>query len=111
MSTHCIVALALNDNTYATAYINSDGYPEHMMPMLNKHFSEYVEAARLCSRNDMRGIYEPNPAHDTTRVDIQGCMQVFKDGGPAEKVTELPTNGYVYVYSDGAWEEYDTLVA
>ena len=106
MSTPCRVALKLEDNTYAVAYINSDGYPEHMLPMLNKHFSEYLEAARLCSRNDMRGIYEPDPSHDSTRARIEGCMQIFKDGGPAELLNALPDEQYVYVYNYGEWSQH-----
>jgi hypothetical protein len=69
MSTRCLIALQLDDNNVKYIYCHHDGYPKHMLNILNNHYNTNEKIEELFSLGDLSSI-------DTT---TQTCCAYHRD--------------------------------
>ncbi len=64
MGTNSAICIPLENGECIGILASSDGYPSHMLPLLNKHYSSLEQANQLIHGGNIRVLYEnyePNP--------------------------------------------------
>ena len=61
MSTRAVIALQLPDDNVIATYLHFDGYPDHVMPILEGGYLDPDEALELIEGGELRSI-SPRPA-------------------------------------------------
>ncbi len=56
MSTTCTIAIQDDHGRFRSIYCNYDGYPEHMLKVLNEHFNKRDDASLLIKGGDVRFV-------------------------------------------------------
>ncbi|TWU61954.1 hypothetical protein [Crateriforma conspicua] len=101
MSTRAVVALKLPDQTVVATYLHFDGYPDHVLPILETGYLDPDEALELIEGGELRSI-SPRPAEP----------EYFATSRPTERLQsadELPglarylNAGHIYYYGDKRW--------
>lgn len=101
MSTRAVIALKLPDETIVATYLHFDGYPDHVMPILEGGYLDPDEALELIEGGELRSI-SPRP----------GQPEYFATSRPTEvllSADELPQLArylnaeHIYYYGDERW--------
>ena len=121
MSTHCGIAV-LTEEGYITIYCHNDGYPEHMLPILNNNYNSEELALELVGYGDASFISNkirpttPNHSFNTPERDV--CIYYHRDRKEPweqveptvyshhEKKRLLNSFYYMYVYEGSYWAFY-----
>lgn len=101
MSTHCLIGCAYGDKVYF-AFCKTDGYPEHMVPILRTYHTRDFLMKNIINLNGFThlneygepvGIYEDEPAHICSLEEyVNGSVGTYID--------------YRYLYQDCEWKCY-----
>ena len=106
MSTRAVIALQLPDYKVIATYLHFDGYPDHVMPILEGGYLDPDEALELIEGGELRSI-SPRPAEP----------EYFEDSRPTENLQspdELPRLArylnaeHIYFYGDDGWTHQRT---
>ncbi|MDV6033216.1 MAG: hypothetical protein F9B45_24640 [Phycisphaera sp. RhM] len=101
MSTRAVIALKLPDETVVATYLHFDGYPDHVMPVLEGGYLDPDEALELIEGGELRSL-SPRPAQP----------EYFATSRPTERLQsadELPRLArylnaeHIYYYGDERW--------
>ena len=102
MSTHCLIGYQINKNLVRYAWCCTDGYPEHMVPILKTIENEDFLAEKIIKANEFRHLYEDcsirEPYEETKE---HYCTVEDFISGKA-----VPFTDYVYLYKYGEWVCY-----
>ncbi len=117
MSTRSAIIIKTEDG-FAGIYCHSDGYPDHVGAVLDKHYNTPEKAAELISMGDLSSLYEkPNPdpgtPHSFDEPQERVTVAYHRDRGEKfsppitgtsvfDVAKRIYHNGYVYVF-DGKW--------
>ena len=119
MSTPSIIACHTEDG-YLSIYCHNDGYPDHMLSMLQNNYNSFEKAKDLVSLGDASCIYErlspsENSEHSFDRPERGVCIFYHRDRGEPwsqnapviyQKTQLLNAHYYVYVFENGKWVLY-----
>lgn len=120
MSTQCGIAIK-TEKGYDTIYVQSDGYPEYMWPMLTENYNSEELAAELVSMGDASCINKNiGPASEQSRLhsnqhNNDACVfyhrdfhDTWWDAAPAcyDKAELVNYHYYTYIWEDGSWHFY-----
>ena len=117
MSTHCGIAIK-TEKGYETIYVHSDGYPEHMWPILTENYNSEELAVKLIGGGDASFIaekFETDQSHSFDKPQYDTCCFYHRDRGEdwnevatAKKKKKDIFNGfyYSYIWEDGCWNFY-----
>ena len=101
MSTRAIIALRLLDDSVLATYLHFDGYPEHVMPILEGGYLDPHEALELIEGGELRSI-SLRPAEP----------EFFEKSRPTQRLQsahELPRLArylnaeHIYYYGEERW--------
>lgn len=102
MSTHCLIGYQINRNLIRYAWCCTDGYPEHMVPILRTIENEDFLAEKIIKVNEFRHLYENcflgDPYEDTK--EHYCTVEDFISG------EVVPFSFYRYLYRYGKWVCY-----
>lgn len=85
MSTHCSVTLATKENTFQTVYCHWDGYPDHVLKILQRFYNSYEKAEALIRYGDISELAPrlratPNRGEHTFENPQKGvCLFFYRD--------------------------------
>ena len=72
MSTHCLIGYAFGDKVYF-AYCQTDGYPEHMVPILRTiHDGDFL-AKKIINAGEFSHLYEDCKAEPYEDAEQHAC--------------------------------------
>ena len=99
MSTHCLIGYQINRNLIRYAWCCTDGYPEHMIPILRTIENEDFLVEKIIKVNEFRHLYEDcslrDPYEDTK--EHYCTVEDFISG------EVNPFSFYRYLYKYGEW--------
>lgn len=118
MSTPSIIACHTEDG-YLAIYCHNDGYPDHMLNMLQMHYNTREKAEALVNLGDASCIYErlipsPDSGHSFDHPEKGVCIFYTRDRGepwiqnaPAiYQKHQFKAHYYAYVFEAGRWVMY-----
>jgi hypothetical protein len=102
MSTHCLIGYQINKNLVRYAWVMTDGYPEHMVPILRTIEDEDFLVEKIIKVNEFRHLYEDcslrDPFEETK--ELYCTVEEFITGQAA------PYTNFAYLYKFGEWRCY-----
>ena len=113
MGTSANINVKVGDH-YCASYVNFDGYPEHTLTILKKHYTTQEAALQLVALGDLSGIDErANPTegsgHSYATPEKGVCIAYGRDRGETGtgmQVSTEPQNteSYAYLFENGEWK-------
>lgn len=100
MSTHCLIGCAFGDKVYF-AYCQTDGYPEHMVPILRTIHDYDFLAKKIINAGEFRHLYENCKVEPYEDAEQHTCS--------LEEFINNETgifSDYRYLYQDCEWKCY-----
>ena len=124
MSTPSRIAVKLSDNSsYMSIYCHWDGYPEYMMPILTKNYTDEKIVKKLVGFGSASIIAEKlEPAtdeHSFDKPEKDVCVFYHRDRGERwdwnvpivhgtrEELFSKYGRDYIYIFEEGQWTCYD----
>lgn len=102
MSTHCLIGYQINRNLIRYAWCCTDGYPEHMVPILRTIENEDFLVEKIIKVNEFRHLYEDGSLRDPYE-DTKEHYCTVEDFISGEV---NPFSFYRYLYKYGEWVCY-----
>ncbi|QDT62417.1 hypothetical protein SV7mr_49650 [Stieleria bergensis] len=103
MSTRALIALQLPDNTVVATYLHFDGYPDHVMPILEGGYLDPDEALELIEGGELRSI-SPRPAEPEYFEDSLPTGKLQSAEGLPRLARHLNAE-HIYYYGDDRWTQ------
>src|SRR6056297_3372574 len=101
MSTRAIIALRLPDDSVRATYLHFDGYPEHVLPILQNGYLDPEEALELIQGGEIRSL-PPRPempeyfANSHATEDLAGVSDL-------PRLARYLNAEHLYLMTDDGW--------
>lgn len=101
MSTRAVIALQLPDETVVATYLHFDGYPDHVMPILEGGYLDPDEALELIEGGELRSI-SLRPAQ-TEYFETSRPTEVLRSADDLPRLARNLNAEHIYYYGDERW--------
>ena len=101
MSTRAVIALKLPDESVVATYLHFDGYPDHVMPILEGGYLDPDEALELIERGELRSI-SPRPA-EPEYFATSRPTEVLQSAAELPRLARYLNAEHIYYYGDERW--------
>lgn len=99
MSTHSLIGYELEDGTIEFVYCHCDGYPEHQLPILTKHYNTREKAIELVSKGRMFALLD-----DINNIDF------YTQRGEELQIYKSDSVRHFFFYNIDLWQEYSYYI-
>ncbi|MBB3205568.1 hypothetical protein FHS27_001368 [Rhodopirellula rubra] len=106
MSTRAVIALQLPDETVVATYLHFDGYPDHVMPILESGYLDPDEALELIEGGELRSI-SPRPA-EPEYFATNRPTEVLHSAGELPRLARYLNAEHIYLLGEGRWTHQRT---
>jgi hypothetical protein len=101
MSTRAVIALKLPDETIVATYLHFDGYPDHVMPILEGGYLDPDEALELIEGGELRSL-SPRPAQPEYFATSRPT-EMLRSADELPRLARYLNAEHIYYYGDERW--------
>ena len=102
MSTHCLIGYQINRNLVRYAWCRTDGYPEHMIPILRTIEDEDFLVKKIINVNEFRHLYKDCSLRDP----YESTEEYYCTVEDFINCKAAPYSYFRYLYKFGEWVCY-----
>jgi len=101
MSTRAIIAQRLPDDSILATYLHFDGYPEHVLPILQSGYLDPDEALELIQGGEIRSL--PSRPEMPEYFATSRATEELADASELPRLARYLNAEHLYLMTDDGW--------